>query len=120
MTADTLMKQDCIDKICNLPLTFKQVDKSLNALLTETKFQFFYKEISIADIIQYLQIHPDLLDVWKQYSDDKRTSGGFYYHSKYIGSIDHITFDKTFTSDTAACAEYILREISYWLQIKYE
>lgn len=57
MTADILMKQDCIDKVCNLPLTFKQVDKSFNALLTETKFQFFYKEISIADIIQYLQIH---------------------------------------------------------------
>ena len=114
------MKQDCIDKICNFPLIFKQVDKSLNALLTETKFQLIYKEISIADIIHYLQIHPNLLDVWKQYSDDKRTSGGFYYRENYIGSIEDITFDKTFISDTEACAEYILREISFSLEINNE
>lgn len=114
------MKQDCIDEICNLPLTFKQSDKSLNAILTETKFQLFYKEISIADIIHYLQMHPNLLDVWKQFSDDKRTTGGFYYRENYIGSIDHITFDKIFTSDTEACAEYILKEVSFWLQLKYE
>ena len=114
------MKQACIDKICNLPKAFKQGDKSLNILLTESKFQIFHKEINTYDIIQYLQLHPDLLDVWKQYSDDKRTSGGFYYCSKYIGSIDQITFDKTFTSDTEACAEYILKEISFWLHINYE
>ena len=114
------MKQDCIDKICNLPQTFKQVEKSLNALLTETKFQFLYNEISLADIIHYLQNHPNLLDVWKEYSDDKRTTGGYYYHEKYIGSLDHLTFDKTFTSDTEACAEYILREITFWMQLKYD
>ena len=114
------MKQDCIDKICNLPLAFKQVDKSLNALLTETKFHLFYKEISIADINNYLQIHPNFLDIWKQYSDGKRTTGGFYYRENYIGSIDDIKFDKTFISDTEACAEYILREVSFWLQLKYE
>ena len=45
-TTNFLMKQDCIDKICNLPLTFKQVDKSFNALLTETKFDFFNNPIS--------------------------------------------------------------------------
>ncbi len=120
ISANSLMKQDCIDKICNFPLTFKQVDKSLYALLIETNFKNFYKEISLGDIIQYLQIHPNLLEVWKQYSDDKRTTGGFYYREKYIGSIDHIKFGKTFTSDTLACSEYILREISFWLQIRYE
>ena len=114
------MKQACIDKICNLPKTFKQGDKSLSTLLTESKFQTFHTEISIDDIIQYLKIHSDLLDIWKQYSDDKRTSGGFYYRSKYIGSIDHTTFDNTFTSDTEACAEYILKEISFWLHITNE
>ena len=107
------MNQDCIDKICNLPLTFKQVDKSLDALLNETKFKLFYKEISIADIIHYLQMHSNLLDIWKQYSDDKRTIGGFYYRENYIGSIDDVTFDKTFTSDTEACDEYVLREVSF-------
>lgn len=120
MKATSLMKQDCIDKISNFPLTFRQVDKSLNALLIETEFQFFSKEICLADIIDYLHKHPNLLDIWKQYSDDKRTTGGFYYRENYIGSIDHMTFDKTCTSDTTACAEYILREISFWLQISYE
>ena len=114
------MKQACINKICNLPLDFKQGDKSLNTLLSESQFQLFYKEITTDDIIQYLQIYPDLLDVWKQHSDDKRTSVGFYYRENYIGSVGHITFDKTFSSDTEACAEYILKEISFWLNVNYE
>ena len=114
------MKEECIAKICNLPITFNHGEKSLNTLLSESQFHQFYKEISTEDVIQYLQIHPDLLSVWKQYSDDKRTSGGFYYRSKCIGSIGNIPFDMTFTSDTEACAEYILKEISFWLHINYE
>ena len=114
------MKQDCIDKICNLPLTFKQLDKSLNALLIKKTFQFFYKQISLAEITHYLLLHPNLLVIWKQYSDDKRTTGGFYYRENYIGSIDDKTFDKTLTSDTFVCAKYILKEISFWLQLRYE
>ena len=114
------MKQTCIDKICNLPITFKQGDKSLNTLLTESKFQLLHKEISTYDIINYLQMHQDLLDIWKQYSDDKRTSGGFYYRSKYISSIEDLTCDKTFSSDTEACAEYIIKETSFWLHINNE
>ena len=103
-----------------MPLALKQVDKSLDALLTETKFQFYFNEISLADVIHHLQNHPKLLEVWKEYSDDKRTTGGYYYREKYIGSLEHVSFDKKFTSDTEVCAEYILREISFGMKLKYE
>ena len=114
------MKQKCIDMICNLPNAFKQVDKSIDTLINESQFQLFYKEIRIEDIIKYLQIHPDLIEDWKQYSDDKRTSGGYYYRSMHIGSVENKTFDKTFTSDTEACAEYILKEVSFLMHNNYE
>jgi hypothetical protein len=67
-----------------------------------------------------LKTHTDLLDIWKQYSDDKRTTGGFYYRENFVGSIEYEIFERTFTSDLEACAEYILREISFWLHINYE
>ena len=64
------------------------------------------------DIINYLQDHASLIDKWKQFSEDKRTSGGFYYTTNYVGSLIEPGIDQTFTSDTEACAEYILKEIS--------
>lgn len=114
------MKQKCIERICNLTNAFNQGDISFDTLLRESQFQLFYKEIKTGDIIKDLQIYPDLVDDWKRYSDDKGTSGGFYYRSKHIGSVEDKTFDKTFNSDIEACSEYILKEISFWLHINHE
>jgi hypothetical protein len=106
------MKEDCIEKICSLPLNFNKGDKSVLALLNESQFLILYKEINVPDIIDYLQKHVNLIDIWKRFSENKRTSGGFYYSTNYIGSLSDSNFDKTFTSDIEACAEYILKEIS--------
>jgi hypothetical protein len=112
------MKEDCIEKICNLPLHFNRGDKSVLVLLNESQFVSFYREISVVDIINHLQKHSDLIGMWKQFSEDKRTSGGFYYTTNYVGSLNDKNSDKAFTSDTEACAEYILKEISWILSIR--
>ena len=109
------MKDECIEKICNLPSNLKKGNKSALVLLNESQFLLFYREISALDIINYLQKHPGLIDMWKQFSEDRRTSGGFYYNTNYIGSLNDSAFDKKFTSDIEACAEYILKEISWIL-----
>ncbi len=83
------MKQASIDKICNLPILFNKGGKSLGILLRESQFEVFYKEIDMADFIQYLKTHTDLLDIWKEYSDDKRTTGDFFYRANFVGSIVH-------------------------------
>ena len=55
-------KEDCIEKICNLPLDYKVADKSSLTLLQESKFAYFYNEIAIQDIKEYLSRHKNLID----------------------------------------------------------
>jgi hypothetical protein len=40
-----VIKDNCIEKVCNLPLDFKVADKSSLRLLQESKFEDFYNVI---------------------------------------------------------------------------
>jgi hypothetical protein len=117
-------KDDCIEKICNFPLDFKVAKKSSVTLLQESKFSDFYEVITQQDIKDYLSRYIGLIDLWKSWSEDKRTWG--YYLSispdKYfVGSLDKDgkeNFSKSFSTAIDACAEFILREVSTILDIK--
>jgi hypothetical protein len=123
-TINMTTKEDCIEKICNLPLNFKVADKSSLTLLQESKFADFYNDIAKQDIKEYLSRHKTLIDNWEIWSEDKRTWG--YYLSispdKYfVGSLDKDgkeNFSKSFATAQDACAEFILREVSAILDIK--
>lgn len=120
----TITKDNCIEKICNLPLDFKIADKSSVMLLHESKFVDFSNDITKQDIKNYLSRHKNLIDNWEIWSEDKRTWG--YYLSisadKYfVGSLDKggkVNFSKSFETAVEACAEFILREVSAILEIE--
>jgi hypothetical protein len=117
------MKEDCIERICRLPLDFKKGDKSLFTLATESQFLTYRKQINLSDIGNKIEDKPDLIETWKAYSEDKRTSGGYYFTSKHIGAINDkgkTIFQRDFATDTAACSEYILREVSSILNLRIE
>ncbi len=111
-----ITKDNCIEKICNLPLDFKVAEKSSVTLLQESRFADFYEVITQEDIKDYLSRHMNLIDLWKSWSEDKRTWG--YYLSispdKYfVGSMDkdgNKNFAVSFATAIDACAEFILRE----------
>lgn len=123
-TINMATKDDCIEKICNLPLDFKVADKSSFTLLQASKFVDFHNDITKQDIIDYLSRHKNLFDNWEIWSEDKRTSG--YYltlnpDNYSVGSLDQDgkeNFSKSFASAEEACAEFILREVSAILDIK--
>ena len=119
-----ISKDNCIEKICNLPLDFEVADKSSFTLLQESKFADFHNDITKQDIKDYLSRHKNLIDNWEIWSEDKRTWG--YYLSispdKYfVGSLDKDgkeNFSKSFATAEDACAEFILKEVSAILDIK--
>ena len=118
-----LTKEYCIERICNLPLDFKIADKSPYNLAQESKFAELHTSISVQDIKEYLLRKIDLVDKWIMWSEDKRTCG--YYLSitsqKFlIGELDrnqNLVFEKSFSNNIDACAEFILREIFSILDI---
>ena len=121
-----LTKEKCIEKICNLPIDFKVSNKSSFNLLLESKYIKFFRYISQQEIINYLLLNKNLIEDWKIWSENKRTSG--YYllinSDKYfIGSFDkdgNENLSKSFITAEDACAEFILREVSSILEIKID
>ena len=116
-------KEYCIEKICNLPLDFKNADKSPYNLAKESKFAELHTSISVQDIKEYLLRKIDLIDNWVMWSEDKRTCGyslSIIPHKFLIGELDgnaKLIFEKSFSNNVDACAEFILREISSILDI---
>lgn len=119
-----MTKDDCIEKICNLLLDFKVAAESSLALLQESKFEDFYKDITKQDIINYLSRNRILIETWKIWSENKRTWGYYLSFSSdtyLVGSLDKygkVNFSKSFVTAEDACAEFILREVSAILEIK--
>jgi hypothetical protein len=119
-----ISKENCLEKICNLPIDFRISNKSSVTLLQESKFIEYSNIISKQDIIGYLLLHKYLIDNWKIWSENKRTFG--YYllinsEKYFIGSLDKNgkeNFSKSFKTAEDACAEFILREVSEILEIK--
>lgn len=121
-----ISKENCLEKICNLPIDFQVSNKSSVTLLQESKFIEFSNSILKEDIKHYLLLHRNLIDNWKIWSENKRALG--YYllinSGKYfIGSLDKNgseNFSKSFNTAEDACAEFILREVNAILEIKID
>ena len=111
------MIQDCIIKICNLPIDFKNNNKSAFDLATDSNFKLYHDKITLSDIREYLKANMNLLEVWQQWSWDKRTTGYFlsFEDNNTVGFINdkfQTTSKKEFDSPIDACSKFIYREIS--------
>jgi len=117
------MNNYIISKICELPLDIKKGDKSSFQLAEESGFDNNNKERVKSAIKDYINLHSSLINDWQMWSEDKRTSGGFYLiidKKNIVGSLDS-NFkrnDKEFETPIDACSEYIYLEISSILNLK--
>ena len=71
-----------------------------------------------------LQARPNLLDSWVSYSNDKRTSGGWYIDHKddtwVVGRVatkSQPAVAETFPSGPRAVAVFVLRELDFWEEV---
>jgi hypothetical protein len=117
------MINDCIIKICNLPIDFKNNDKSAFVLASESNFRLHNDKISTSDIKEYLKANMNLLEIWQQWSWDKRTTGYFlsFEDNNTVGFINEkhqTTYKKEFDSSIDSCSEFIYREISSILRLE--
>jgi hypothetical protein len=87
---------------------YRQIRPFLNEALLETR----------------LQARPELIDPWLAYSDDKRTSGGWYLtrdgESWVVGRLGTKTegaVADSFSVGARATAVFVLRELDFWDQV---
>ena len=107
--------------VLSIPRQFNSLSSvSVHTLLRESGYFEHYKNISEDVIHNALADHPELIQEWMQFSEDKRTCAGWYVtqdtKGQYgVGRISENAVDDTWKIEYAraidACTAFIMREI---------
>lgn len=109
------ISSDRLDPICRIPEALPQ--RSLRDLIDETGYRYLRPALSRDEVTSYLVRHPKLVLEWLRYSENKRTSGGWYLMHPSSGWVvgrlagPEQERELRFGSGPEACAEFILREL---------
>lgn len=88
---------------------------SLAEALERTSYKSLRKTFSQNDLLTIIKEYPEITSEWLAYSEEKRTSGGWYILEKpEIGQIDNPESIKHFDSIEEAVSEYVVRELDFW------
>jgi len=88
---------------------------SLREALSRTRYSALRADIAPADLLPLLKGNQALILQWIAYSQDKRTSGGWYLtETGEIGAVDAPGAKLQFSCPEEAVAEYVLRELDFW------
>ncbi len=109
-----------IRRIISLPIDFSRTEtKSLYDLLKDTGYFEKYSEILEYDIAKALEESPILIDKWFEWSENKRSSDGWYVIKKVDGKFEVGEINKNGIKEQflelldkrIACAVFIKKEI---------
>ncbi len=106
-------------KIIPLPATYHLVrNQSIYSLLQETGYFEMHDQGDELKILGMITVHPEYIKDWLQYSDDKRTSSGWYFREtdngrSIVGYYPDMTDKKfkVYSNINEACATFIKLEL---------
>jgi hypothetical protein len=91
---------------------------SLREALRRTQYKDRRAGFGPADLRPLLSAHPEISEEWLAYSEDKRTSGGWYLlRSREVGRVGDTDSRKSFECLEEAVAEYVVRELDFWADL---
>lgn len=95
--------------------------RSLRDLLEASDYARHRPSLTVATLAEYLADRPEVVTQWSMYSDDKRTSGGWYFLGRgQVWTVGRLgpnavpTDERHYGSAVDACAEFILLELDFW------
>jgi len=110
---------DTVFKVCSMPRNFKASgNKSMIQLLNESGYGEHKNSIAQDDIMRCLVSRSDLVEDWEVYSEDKRTSAGWYLlHEESVWTVGYARSgggrekEHKYSSGLEACAVFIINEL---------
>ena len=97
---------------------YKEENKSIFSLLKETGYFELYNQVNESNIYECLILYPDCVTQWLEWSENKRSSSGWYFkkdtETKYVVGYFPDTKNLTpilYSDKFEACSIFILREI---------
>jgi hypothetical protein len=90
---------------------------SLRDAIAATYYKDMRTSFSPIDLIPFIQSNPAYVRDWLMYSEDKRTSGGWYLLEHSV--VGQVTSEVRlqYPSIEVAVAEYVVRELDFWAGI---
>jgi hypothetical protein len=91
---------------------------SLRQALSRVDYLETRRQLVPQDLVPLLRARRELIDQWIMYSEDKRTSGGWYVtEAGEVGQVDDPNSRMCFASVEEAVAEYVVRELDFWATV---
>ncbi len=93
---------------------------ALRQLFEESDYRALRPRLRASQLAAVLESEPGLVDDWLGYSEDKRTSSGWGFGTAREGGwlVDGPGGAReVFASRVDACAEFVLRELDFWVAI---
>lgn len=92
---------------------------SLSDALRSVQYADLRATFGPADLRSLLAENPELAETWFAYSEDKRTSSGWYLlRSGEIGQLGNPASHARFDSVEEAVGEYVVRELDFWAGLR--
>src|SRR5690606_12261780 len=86
--------------------------RAVDEALERSPYRQIRADLVVADLFEILHREPDLVEQWLAYSEDKRTTGGWYVERDGgIGRVGEPESREVSDSVPRAVAEYVLREL---------
>ena len=93
---------------------------SLDAALLKTRYSALRATIEPTDLVPLIQADETLCEEWLAYSQDKRTSGGWYLLEDYsVGRLNPKAevAPERYQSREEGVANFVLRELDFWANV---
>lgn len=110
---------DIIDRIIKLPHSFYNIGNiSIHSLLEDTGYFQLYNHVTVERIIERLDLYPEAINDWLNWSANKSVDFGWYFDIKNSGqyivgffSDGKRTKVNHYSDEKLACASFINLEI---------
>ena len=91
---------------------------SLRDALERATYVDLRSKFGADDLVPILDSRPSLIEEWVAYSEDKRTSGGWYLlRSCEIGTVETPKQQRRFSSMSKAVAGFVVAELDFWARL---
>jgi hypothetical protein len=102
--------------ICAIPRAFRRGDRSPVDLVAASGYRDVRDTLNDSQIRAQLARDPSLIEDWALWSQNKRTSDGWYFtlHGAggSVGCVGSADPEHLYPSSAEACAQFILREVA--------
>jgi len=115
-----------VKQVCELPLSYRQGHHTIKELFAPAASHLDDRSGFLAAVTQWMQARSYLIDAWRHYSEDRRTSGAYFgehvggrYDPLVVGVVQPDGSKRDVThhaDDVAACVDFIYREASWVLR----